>query len=80
MTLCATMNDTLFRDIHCVIRGMGVTHLSLTPTVAALVNPQEVPGVQFLVTAGESLTEKVQQGWAGKGLYQGNLSRLLSSD
>ena len=74
MTLCATTNDTLFRDIQHVIRSMGVTHLSLTPTVAALVNPQEVPGVQFLVTAGEALTEKVHQTWAGKGLYQGNLS------
>lgn len=72
MTLCATTNDILFRDIQQVIRGMNITHLSLTPTVAALVNPQEVPGVQFLVTAGEGVTEKVHQDWAGRGLYQGN--------
>ena len=71
MTLCATTNDVLFRDIQHIIRGMNITHLSLTPTVASLVNRKEVPGVQFLVTAGETLTEKVHQDWAGKELYQG---------
>lgn len=71
MTLCATTNDILFRDIQHVIRGFNITHLSLTPTVASLVSPEEVPGVQFLVCAGETLTEKVHQAWAGKGLYQG---------
>lgn len=71
MTLCATTNDILFRDIQHAIRGFNITHLSLTPTVASLVNPEEVPGVRFLVCAGETLTEKVHQAWAGKGLYQG---------
>ncbi|EAW06285.1 nonribosomal siderophore peptide synthase SidC [Aspergillus clavatus NRRL 1] len=71
MTLCSTTNDILFRDIELVIRDLGITHLSLTPTVASLINPEEVPGVQFLVTAGEALTTKVHHDWAGKGLYQG---------
>lgn len=78
MTLCATTNDILFRDIQEVIRGMNITHLSMTPTVAALVDSQAVPGVQFLVTSGEGLTEKVHQNWGGKGLFQGNLIPLSS--
>lgn len=76
MTLCSTTNDILFRDIELVIRDLGITHLSLTPTVASLINPEEVPGVQFLVTAGEALTTKVHHDWAGKGLYQGKLATL----
>ena len=76
MTLCATTNDILFRDIQNVIRGLGITHLSLTPTVAGLISAKEVPDVQFLVTSGEGLTAKVHQDWTGKGLHQGTI--LLS--
>ncbi|GAD98283.1 nonribosomal siderophore peptide synthase, putative [Paecilomyces variotii No. 5] len=53
MTLCSATNDIMFRDIEHVIRTMDVTHLSLTPTVAALIHPSNVPKVKFLVTAGE---------------------------
>jgi len=59
------------RDIEGAINAMGITHLSMTPTVAALVSQKSVPGVEFLVTAGEALTRKVYNDWAGKGLFQG---------
>ncbi|KAL1852944.1 NRPS protein [Paecilomyces lecythidis] len=71
MTLCSATNDIMFRDIEHVIRSMDVTHLSLTPTVAALIHPSNVPKVKFLVTAGEGMTTKVHRDWGGKGLYQG---------
>lgn len=69
--LCSAVKDVLFRDIENTIRVLEITHLSLTPTVAALIDPQNVPNVQFLVTAGEAVTQKVFNAWAGKGLYQG---------
>lgn len=71
MSLCTATKDDLFRDFEASINSLGATHLSLTPTVAALVNPDNVPKVQFLVTAGEALTERVRRQWAGRGLYQG---------
>ncbi|KAI5306858.1 Nonribosomal Peptide Synthase (NRPS), partial [Ascosphaera pollenicola] len=71
MTLCATTNDLLFRDIENFIRRMGITHLSMTSTVAALVHPENVPRVRFLISAGESLNSKILQNWGGKGLWQG---------
>ncbi|KAI9815347.1 MAG: NRPS [Pycnora praestabilis] len=71
MCLCSATKDILYRDIERAIRLMKITHLSLTPTVAALVDPDNVPKVQFLVTAGEAVTEKVLRSWAGRGLYQG---------
>lgn len=71
MTLCSAKNDVLFRDIELAIRKMRITHLSMTPTVAALVRANNVPLVKFLVTAGEALTPKVRMDWAGKGLWQG---------
>ncbi|EEA25907.1 nonribosomal siderophore peptide synthase, putative [Talaromyces marneffei ATCC 18224] len=71
MTLCSATNDIMFRDIEAIIKNMHITHLSLTPTVAALIRPENVPEVRFLVTAGEGLTAKVHCEWADKGLYQG---------
>ncbi|EFE39833.1 nonribosomal siderophore peptide synthase SidC [Trichophyton verrucosum HKI 0517] len=71
MTLCSAKNDVLFRDIEHAIRILRITHLSMTPTVAALVRANNVPLVKFLVTAGEALTPKVLMDWAGKGLWQG---------
>ncbi|KAH7070182.1 hypothetical protein FB567DRAFT_215680 [Paraphoma chrysanthemicola] len=69
--LCAAAKDDVLLDIENAINNLGVTHLSLTPTVAALVDPDKVPCVEFLVTAGEAVTEHVRRTWAGRGLYQG---------
>lgn len=71
MRLCSATHNVLFRDLENSIRAMKITHLSLTPTVAALVQPENVPEVGFLVTAGEGLTEKVFNMWKDKGLFQG---------
>ncbi|KAJ9149216.1 Non-ribosomal peptide synthetase [Coniochaeta hoffmannii] len=70
MTLCSATNDTLFEDLECAIRALGATHLSMTPTVASLIDPQKVPAVEFLVTSGEPMTEKVARSW-WRQLYQG---------
>ncbi|TVY93406.1 Hydroxamate-type ferrichrome siderophore peptide synthetase [Lachnellula willkommii] len=69
--ICSATKDVIFRDIEDSIRVLEVTHLSLTPTVAALIDPKNVPKVQFLVTAGEAVTQKVFNAWAEHGLYQG---------
>lgn len=71
MTLCSATNDIVFRDIEKAIDVLDITHLSLTPTVAALINPCNVPKVKFLVTAGEAMTPKVLREWADNGVYQG---------
>jgi amino acid adenylation domain-containing protein len=79
MSLCTATKEDLFRDFEASINALGITHLSLTPTVAALVNPDNVPRVEFLVTAGEALTERVRRQWAGRGLYQGTPLLLLKN-
>ncbi|KAH0068236.1 peptide synthetase, partial [Aureobasidium melanogenum] len=71
MCLCSASKDVLFRDLENAINELSITHLSMTPTVAALTNPAHIPRVQFLVTAGEAVTHQVHNAWAGKGLYQG---------
>ncbi|KAH0489697.1 hypothetical protein TgHK011_010115 [Trichoderma gracile] len=70
MCLCAATNDDLFEDLEHSIRQFGITHLSLTPTVASLIDPKNVPSVEFLVTAGEPMTLSVLDAW-GDLLWQG---------
>ncbi|KAF2019676.1 nonribosomal peptide synthetase-like protein 2 [Aaosphaeria arxii CBS 175.79] len=71
MSLCSAKKDDLYRDLEDSINQLHVTHLSLTPTVASLINPNNVPNVKFLVTAGEAVNEHVKRQWAGRGLFQG---------
>ena len=71
LCLCSARKEILFDDLEASIRYFGITHLSLTPTVAALIDPKAVPSVNFLVTAGEGVTNAVHSSWAGKGLHQG---------
>ncbi|CEJ80076.1 hypothetical protein VHEMI00280 [[Torrubiella] hemipterigena] len=70
MRLCAAVNDVLFEDLEQAIRAFQITHLSLTPTVASLIAAENVPRVEFLVTAGEPLSQRVLQNWKGR-LWQG---------
>lgn len=70
MCLCSATNDTLFADLEESMRALEVTHISMTPTVASLVEPSNVPKVEFLVTSGEPMTNEVARKWVGK-LYQG---------
>ena len=70
MCVCSASNDVLFDDLERAIRSLKITHLSMTPTVASIVRRKAVPGVRFLVTAGEPMTQAVFEEWKGV-LYQG---------
>ncbi|KAF5025753.1 hypothetical protein F66182_2086, partial [Fusarium sp. NRRL 66182] len=70
LCLCAGTNDTILQDIERSIRDLNITHLSMTPTVASLVDPSTTPGVEFLVTAGEPMTQPVHEKWQ-RQLWQG---------
>lgn len=71
LTLCSAVNDVLFRDIESFVNMTAITHLSMTPSVAALVDPKSVPKIEFLVCSGEPMTAKVFKAWQDRGLYQG---------
>ncbi|RYP18501.1 hypothetical protein DL765_003876 [Monosporascus sp. GIB2] len=75
MCLCSVTNDTLFEDPERAVRMLGVTHLSMTVTVASLIDPRNVPDVKFLVTSGEPMTDEVLGKWADS-LYQGCVGEL----
>ncbi|TQS38813.1 hypothetical protein Golomagni_00671 [Golovinomyces magnicellulatus] len=69
--LCSATNDVLFQDLEYAICTMKVTHLSLTTTVASLINPENVPCVEFLVIAGEVMTSRIYDSWVDRNLWIG---------
>lgn len=71
MTLCAASNDVLFRDINGFISSMAISHLSMTPSTAALLDRRRLDCVEFLVCAGEPMSAKVFDEWVDHGLWQG---------
>jgi non-ribosomal peptide synthetase component F len=57
--VCMPSEDTRLDDIPAVINAMNVNWAFLAPTVAALVQPQDVPGLKALTLGGEAATSSV---------------------
>ncbi|KAJ3219896.1 hypothetical protein HDU67_008425 [Dinochytrium kinnereticum] len=68
--LSGARRDVLLSDLEGVINQLGVTHMELTPTVAALLHPDRVPTVRTLLTIGEMLTQRVVDAWSPNGRLQ----------
>ncbi|KNC98875.1 amino acid adenylation domain-containing protein [Spizellomyces punctatus DAOM BR117] len=68
MVVVSAPKDVLLTDLENAIQILGATHADLTPTVAAMVRPENVPSLKVLVTGGESLTQHVVDAWTGDGV------------
>ncbi|EAW12158.1 nonribosomal peptide synthase SidE [Aspergillus clavatus NRRL 1] len=65
-TLCIAPSDRLLNNLAEVIDEMDVNHVFLTPTVARLLNPSDVPKLQSMTVGGEQLTRDVVTTWASR--------------
>ena len=63
-TLCIASSDRLLSNLAAVINDMDVNHVLLTPTVARLLNPEDVPGLESMTVGGEQLTQDMVTTWA----------------
>jgi amino acid adenylation domain-containing protein len=57
--------DLIFEDLEATIREMGVTHIDLTPSLASLVKPVNVPSLckGVFITGGEQLKQDILDAW-----------------
>lgn len=57
--------DLIFEDIPGAIRALGITHLDLTPSLARLLHPDEVPKLcrGVFITGGEQLRQDILDVW-----------------
>lgn len=70
----STPRDILFEDLALAIRKLEVTHLDLTPSLAALLIPEEVPSLLrgVFIVGGEALKQDILDTWGELGvLYNG---------
>lgn len=65
-TLCMAPTERLLSDIVGCINAMDVKQAIITPTVARLFKPADVPGFEKLIVGGEPLTHDVVEMWKPK--------------
>lgn len=64
--LCIPSEADRKNNVGGSMARMGATLANLTPTVARLVNPVDVPSLKTLVLLGEPVTETERSTWCGK--------------
>ena len=62
--ICVPSEDERTNDLAGAINRMNVNYGFLTPTVAGLLNPRDVPGLRRLILGGEMLTQDNIHTWA----------------
>lgn len=74
--ICVTScpRDLLFEDLTGMIQKLRITHIDLTPSLARLVHPDEVPSLcrGVFITGGEALKQEILDVWGKHGvIYNG---------
>ena len=62
-------NDTLMSDLSGSINRMQAKQAILTPTVAKLIDPHDVPILEILILGGEPLTADLVEKWAPHHIF-----------
>ncbi|ETS86324.1 hypothetical protein PFICI_00152 [Pestalotiopsis fici W106-1] len=65
--VCIPSESQRVDDLGAAIKTLGVTFATLTPTVASLLDPQDLPTLNTLITTGEALTPAVAHPWLEVG-------------
>ncbi|EDU51197.1 gramicidin S synthetase 1 [Pyrenophora tritici-repentis Pt-1C-BFP] len=66
--------DLIFEDLSSSIRDLNVTHIDLTPSLAQILHPDNVPSLckGVFITGGESLKQEILDVWGPKSvIYNG---------
>lgn len=74
--ICVTScpRDVLFEDLPGMIRRLEITHIDLTPSLASLLHPKEVPSLcrGVFITGGEKLKQEILDEWGDyRVIYNG---------
>jgi amino acid adenylation domain-containing protein len=74
--VCVTSapRDLIFQDLAGTINNLEITHLDLTPSLGALLRPEDVPKLckGVFITGGEALKQEILDTWGRVGcIYNG---------
>lgn len=62
--ICIPSEDDRFNNLAGIITDMNVTWMGITPTLARVIKPEDVPSVKILCTWGETATTDIITEWA----------------
>lgn len=62
-TLCVAPQSDIASNLTGLINTMQANRANMTPSMTALINPEEVPTLQILITGGEAITSQVLAVW-----------------
>ncbi|KAK6827595.1 hypothetical protein PG987_010936 [Apiospora arundinis] len=65
--VCIPSEAQRLNDLGAAINAMEVNFATLTPTVASLLSPRDVPTLDTIVSTGEALSPAVLQPWLNDG-------------
>ncbi|KAM0331255.1 hypothetical protein ACHAQA_002925, partial [Verticillium albo-atrum] len=70
MPLIVVPRDLILDDIAATIRRLRITHLDLTPSLARLLDPKDVPTLckGVFITGGEALKQEILDTWGPQGV------------
>ncbi|KAK1759075.1 non-ribosomal peptide synthetase [Echria macrotheca] len=63
--VCVPSEDDRLSDLPGAISTLGANFMDLTPTVAAMIQPIQVPTIREICVGGEALTQAVLDAWGG---------------
>ncbi|KAK3679486.1 NRPS [Recurvomyces mirabilis] len=68
ITMVGASRDMVLEDLSGSIQSSRITHIALTPSLARLVDPEDVPSLHggVFITGGEALKQEIIDSW---GLY-----------
>ena len=68
--LVAAPRDVILEDLPAAITRLGITHIDLTPSLAQLLHPKDVPSLcrGVFITGGEQLRQEILDAWGHTGV------------
>ncbi|KOS21756.1 Hydroxamate-type ferrichrome siderophore peptide synthetase [Escovopsis weberi] len=68
ITVVAASRDLILDDLIGSINRLSITHIDLTPSLARLTHPDDVPGLckGVFITGGEALKQEILDDWGPK--------------
>ncbi|PYH90753.1 acetyl-CoA synthetase-like protein [Aspergillus ellipticus CBS 707.79] len=63
-TLCLVTKDRLLSQLAFWINKMEANMIHLTPSMLAMLRPADVPGIRYMLSSGEAITQEIIDTWA----------------
>lgn len=64
--VCVASQSSLRNDLPGVMREFGINRVDLTPSIARVLRPEEIPTLKTILLGGEPLSQQDVETWASK--------------